>query len=471
MSNSQTNLRRKYDLLVVGGGNAALCAAITAKRERPSASVILLESSPKDVRGGNSRHTRNIRYIHPAKNSFLTGPYTEDECYQDLLGVTKGNTIEKMARLVIRESNNVGDWMMEQGVRFQPAMKGTLHLSRTNGFFLGGGKALINAYYATAEKLGVEILYEAEALDLEIVNDEFKSCTVKMEGETFRIEAKAVVLASGGYQANTEWLKNSWGPQAANFLVRGTPYDKGRMLKVMMDHGCKTLGDPTQGHMVAIDGRAPKFDGGICTRLDCVPFGVAVNKDCKRFYNEGEEIWPKRYAIWGRLVAGQPDQVAYIVIDSKAINLFMPSVFPPFEANSIEDLAGELGIDPAGLKATVDEFNAHCPSDTSKFNSGDKDGVATVEGLEPPKTNWARPIDTPPFYGYMLRPGITFSYLSLALNERMQVEKEDGGVFKNIFAAGEITSGNVLGQGYMAGFGMTIGTVFGRRAGKEAMNV
>ena len=121
------------------------------------------------------------------------------------------------------------------------------------------------------------------------------------------------------------------------------------MLKVMMDHGCKTLGDPTQGHMVAID-------GGICTRLDCVPFGVAVNKDCKRFYNEGEEIWPKRYAIWGRLVAGQPDQVAYIVIDSKAINLFMPSVFPPFEANSIEELAGELGIDPAGLKATVDEF-------------------------------------------------------------------------------------------------------------------
>ena len=138
------------DVLVVGGGNAALCAAITARRA--GASVMLLEASPKEFRGGNSRHTRNIRYVHAAKNDFLTGPYTEEECFNDLMGVTKGNTIESMARLVIRNSNNVGYWMMEQGVHFQPAMRGTLHLSRTNAFFLGGGKALINAYYATAEK-------------------------------------------------------------------------------------------------------------------------------------------------------------------------------------------------------------------------------------------------------------------------------------------------------------------------------
>jgi len=301
--------------LVVGGGNAALCAAITARRA--GASVMLLEASPKEFRGGNSRHTRNIRYVHAAKNDFLTGPYTEEECFNDLMGVTKGNTIESMARLVIRNSNNVGYWMMEQGVHFQPAMRGTLHLSRTNAFFLGGGKALINAYYATAEKLGVKVLYDAEVTDLEIRDGEFKSAKVNQKGTTFIVEAKAVVLASGGYQANTEWLTRAWGPEAANFLIRGTPYDKGRMLQVMMDHGAKTLGDPTQGHCVAIDGRAPKFDGGICTRLDCVPFGIAVNRDCKRFYNEGEEIWPKRYAIWGRLVAQQPGQIAYVIIDSK----------------------------------------------------------------------------------------------------------------------------------------------------------
>lgn len=455
---------QKVDVLVVGGGNAALCAAITARQE--GASVLVLESSPKHFRGGNSRHTRNIRYIHPAANSFLTGPYTEEECYQDLLGVTKGNTVESMARIVIRGSNNVGDWMMEQGVHFQPAMRGTLHLSRTNGFFLGGGKALINAYYARAEKLGVKIEYDATVDDLEIENDEFRAAYFQQGDKYYRVEAKAVVLASGGYQANVEWLKRAWGPTAANFLIRGTPYDKGLMLKVMMDHGAKTLGDPTQGHCVAIDGRAPKFDGGICTRLDCVPFGIAVNKDCKRFYNEGEEIWPKRYAIWGRLVAGQPDQIAYIIIDSKSIDLFMPSVFPPFVSDTIEGLASQFDINPEALKATVEEFNAHCKP-TKDFDSGKPDGNAT-EGLEPPKTNWARPINQPPYYGYMLRPGITFSYLSLALTERCFVKKQDDTPFKNILAAGELTSGNVLGQGYMAGFGMTIGTVFGRIAGKEA---
>lgn len=391
------------DVLVVGGGNAALCAAITARRA--GASVMLLEASPKEFRGGNSRHTRNIRYVHAAKNDFLTGPYTEEECFNDLMGVTKGNTIESMARLVIRNSNNVGYWMMEQGVHFQPAMRGTLHLSRTNAFFLGGGKALINAYYATAEKLGVKVLYDAEVTDLEIRDGEFKSAKVNQKGTTFIVEAKAVVLASGGYQANTEWLTRAWGPEAANFLIRGTPYDKGRMLQVMMDHGAKTLGDPTQGHCVAIDGRAPKFDGGICTRLDCVPFGIAVNRDCKRFYNEGEEIWPKRYAIWGRLVAQQPGQIAYVIIDSKSIDLFMPSVFPPYESDSIAGLARKFGIDPAALEETVRDFNAHTVKG-GNFNPGDKDGISTKD-LEPAKTNWARPIDTPPYYGYYLRPGVT----------------------------------------------------------------
>ncbi len=457
--------QKVYDVLVIGGGNAALCAAITARLG--GGEVILIEASPKDVRGGNSRHTRNIRYIHPEKNSFLTGPYLEEECYQDLLGVTKGKTIESMARLVIRGSNNVGDWMMEQGVHFQPAMRGTLHLSRTNGFFLGGGKALINAYYLRAERLGVEIRYETEAVDLKIEDDEFKYCSVVNNGKEYRIYAKAVVIASGGYQANIEWLKRAWGPAAANFLIRGTPYDRGAMLKVMMDNGAKTVGAPDQGHCVAIDGRAPKFDGGICTRLDCVPFGIAVNKNCQRFYDEGEEIWPKRYAIWGKLVGNQPEQVAYIVIDSKSINLFMPSVFPPIEARSIRELASKLDLDPDALEATVNNYNAHTVPG-GNFNSGDKDGIAT-QGLEPPKSNWARPIDTPPFYGYCLRPGITFSYLSLAVNEQTRVLKEDGSTFKNIFAAGEVTSGNVLGQGYMAGFGMTIGTVFGRIAGKEAV--
>jgi tricarballylate dehydrogenase len=235
---------------------------------------------------------------------------------------------------------------------------------------------------------------------------------------------------------------------------------------MLLDAGVQQVGDVTQCHAVAIDARAPKFDGGIVTRLDCVPFSIVVNKHGERFYDEGEDVWPKRYAIWGRLVAQQPDQVAYCLIDSQSIDLFMPSVFPPIEAGSIPEIANRLKLDPAALAATVQGFNA--ATRPGSFDPAALDGCAT-EGLEPRKSHWARPLDTPPFYAYPLRPGITFTYLSLTVNERTQVVMEDGRPAANIFAAGEIMSGNILGQGYMAGFGMTIGTVFGRIAGKESV--
>jgi len=461
---SAPDLSRVYHVLVVGGGNAALCAAMTAREA--GASVLLLESSPREFRGGNSRHTRNLRYFHDSGNRHLTGPYLEDEFWNDLLLVTKGQTNEELGRYAIRESKNIGLWMEQHGCRFQPAMRGTLHLARTNAFFLGGGKALMNAYYACAERLGVEILYEATAEDLEIREGFFTSAAFDHRGVRRTARARAVVLASGGYQANLDWLKQSWGPPAENFIIRGTPYDKGRMLRVMLDQGAQPVGDPRQGHAVAIDARAPKFDGGIVTRLDCVPFGIVVNRDARRFYDEGEEFWPKRYAIWGRLVAQQPDQIGYCLIDSKSIDLFMPSVFPPIEAGTIRDLAARLKLDPVALGDTVQAFNA--ATRPGSFDPAALDGCAT-EGIEPPKSHWARPLDTPPFYAYPLRPGITFTYLSLTVNRQGQVIMQDGAPAENIFAAGEIMSGNILGQGYMAGFGMTIGTVFGRIAGKESV--
>ncbi|MBT8362610.1 MAG: FAD-dependent tricarballylate dehydrogenase TcuA [Desulfobacterales bacterium] len=460
MTEEQSSL---YDVLVVGGGNAALCAAMTAREA--GARVLVLEASPKHFRGGNSRHTRNLRYMHESGNDFLTGPYPEEEFWDDLIRVTEGNTDEELARLTIRESNNVGEWMQDHGCRFQPAMRGTLHLSRTNAFFLGGGRALINSYYVTAEKLGVEILYNAEVDDLEIKDDLFVSALVKSEGLIQKIEAKAVVLASGGFQANLEWLQESWGDAAKNFIVRGSPYDTGRMLRVLLDNGAKQIGDPRQCHAVAIDARAPKFDGGIVTRLDCVSFGVVVNKEAQRFYDEGEDFWPKRYAIWGRLVAQQPDQIAYSIIDAKSIDLFMPSVFPPFEASSLNDLARQLELDPEALGQTIGDFNNGIRP--GEFDPGELDNCQT-QGLKPQKSHWARPIDTPPFYGYPLRPGITFTYLSVAVNKNAQVIMQTNRPAANIFAAGEIMSGNILGKGYMAGFGMTIGTVFGRIAGREA---
>ena len=237
------------------------------------------------------------------------------------------------------------------------------------------------------------------------------------------------------------------------------------MLKVLLDNGARPVGDPRQCHAVAIDARAPKYDGGIVTRLDCVSFGIVVNKEGRRFYDEGEDFWPKRYAIWGRLVAQQPDQIAYSIIDAKSIDLFMPSVFPPLEAGSLEELAGLLELSPALLKETVDEFNRSVVA--GDFDPDELDNCRT-EGLTPVKSHWARPIDTPPFYGYPLRPGITFTYLGVEVNDRAQVVMQDERPSANIFAAGEIMAGNILGKGYMAGFGMTIGTVFGRIAGREA---
>ncbi len=462
-NNSAVDLLQTFDVLVVGGGNAALCAAMTATEA--GANVLLLESSPNAFRGGNSRHTRNLRYLHTAGNQYLTGPYLEDEFWDDLLRVTGGQTNEQLARLTIRESNNIGAWMERHGCHFQPPLRGTLHLARTNAFFLGGGKALMNAYYATARKAGVTILYDAEARDLEIQDGKFVSAKFLYQGVARKVRAKSIVVASGGFQANLEWLRQYWGAATDNFIVRGTPYDRGRMLRVLLDQGALQVGDPSQCHAVAIDARAPRFDGGIVTRLDCISFGIAVNKHARRFYDEGEDFWPKRYAIWGRLVARQPDQIAYSIIDSKSIDLFMPSVFPPIEADTITALAARLKLDPLAFEDTVASFNASIRAGT--FDPAVLDDCET-RGLEPSKSHWARPLDSPPFYGYPLRPGITYTYLSVGVNEHAQVMMADGKPSSNIFAAGEIMSGNILGKGYLAGFGMTIGSVFGRIAGKEA---
>jgi tricarballylate dehydrogenase len=451
------------DVLVVGGGNAALCAALTAREA--GASVLVLECAPKDFRGGNSRHTRNLRCMHHAPTDLLTEAYPEDEYLSDLLRVTGGQTDEALARLVIRESGNCPAWMRQHGVRLQSSFRGTLHLGRTNAFFLGGGKALMNSYYAAAQRLGIRVVYDAEVVGIDAPLGQFRSGTVLVDGKTLKIQAKAVVLASGGFESNLEWLKEAWGDAADNFIVRGTPYNKGKVLKLMLECGAEPVGDPTQCHAVAIDARAPKFDGGIVTRLDCISLGVVVNRDGDRFYDEGEDFWPKRYAIWGRLVAQQPGQIGYCVIDSKALGKFMPSVFPPEKAASIRDLAPRLNLAPDKLEATIAAFNRAVIPGT--FDHAVLDDCRT-EGLTPKKSHWALPIDTPPFFGYPLRPGITFTYLGLRVDEGGRVIMKDGHAAKNLYAAGEIMAGNILGKGYLAGFGMTIGTVFGRIAGREA---
>jgi tricarballylate dehydrogenase len=368
--------------------------------------------------------------------------------------------------MVIRASGTCRPWMRKHGVRFQPSLAGTLHLSRTNAFFMGGGKALVNAYYRSAGNLGVQVRYDAPVDKIELRNGRFAAARVHGE----RIEAKACVLAAGGFESNRAWLREAWGQNergewpADNFLIRGTRFNQGVLLKFLMEQGADTIGEPSQSHCVAIDARAPLYDGGIVTRVDCVSLGVMLNREARRFYDEGEDFWPKRYAIWGRLVALQPNQIGFCIIDSQAIGRFMPPVFPGVQADTLPQLAHALGLDVHRFMHTLDDYNAACRPGT--FDHTVLDDCRT-EGLVPPKSHWARPIERPPFYGYALRPGITFTYLGLQTDETAAV-RFGGLPSENLFVAGEMMAGNVLGQGYTAGVGMSIGTAFGRIAGTQA---
>jgi tricarballylate dehydrogenase len=459
-------VNKTYDLVIAGGGNAALCAALTAREA--GASVLVLEHAPPALRGGNSRHTRNLRLMHEKPTATLTGAYAESEYWSDLLGVTRGKTDERLARTAIRGTSEVLPWMQAHGVCFQPSLRGTLSLSRTNAFFLGGGKALLNAYYAAAERMGIDVAYDTEVQSLRLEDGFVREVEISSKGFADAVQPRAVVVSSGGFQANLEWLRQYWGDATDNFVIRGTPYAQGRVLRNLLDQGVAPVGDPTQFHAIAVDARAPKFDGGIVTRLDCVPFSIVVDREAKRFYDEGEDLWPKRYAAWGRLLAQRPRQIAYAIFDSKSEKLFMPSVFPVVAANSLGELARKFELDAAALEATVRDFNRAVRPGT--FDSSMLDDCRT-EGLDPPKTHWALPIDTPPFLGYPLRPGITFTYLGVKVDENARVLRDNGQPCANLFAAGEIMAGNILGQGYIAGVGMAIGTTFGRIAGREAAKV
>jgi tricarballylate dehydrogenase len=287
-------------------------------------------------------------------------------------------------------------------------------------------------------------------------------------GTRIELTAGAVVCASGGFEANIEWLRQYWGDAVDNYVIRGPRYNDGLILRQLLDHGAAVAGEQRGFHSVAVDARSPKYDGGIATRIDSIPFGIVINKVGQRFYDEGEDLWPKRYAIWGGKLAAQPDQIGFPLWDSKVQGMFLPPMYGVHRANSIGEVAVALGLDPVAVEATVATYNAGVPEDaSSRFDPSGLDGVETG-GVTPPKSNWAQRLDTPPYYGIAVRPGITFTYMGVKVDTHGRVILTDGSAMDNVFAAGEIMSGNVLSSGYLAGFGMTIGTVWGRISGREA---
>lgn len=449
------------EVLVIGGGNAALCAALGARRQ--GASVLLLERAPIGWRGGNSKYTRNLRCVRDPGSPF--GVYTEDEFAADLAKVTGEGSDAELTALTIAGSRHAPAWMERNGVRWQPALRGTLQLDRTNRFFLGGGKALVNTYFRTAAELGIEVRYEHEVERLAFDGERCSGVTVRSPQGGYELRPRSVVVASGGFEANIEWLREYWGDAVDNYMIRGARQNDGLMLRRLMDAGAAVRGNERGFHAIAVDARGPRFEGGIVTRVDSVPFSVMVNREGRRFYDEGEDLWPKRYATWGRLIGGQPGQIAYSIYDRKSVGRFMTTAFHPYEADTLEGLAAQLELDPATLRATIDAYNAAVRPGT--FDPKALDDCSAV-GLDPPKSHWAQTICDPPFFAYALRPGVTFTYLGVGVDRTARVLLDGGGTFENVFAAGEVMAGNMLRHGYLAGFGMTIGTVFGRIAGEEA---
>ena len=455
---------RIWDVIVIGAGNAALAAALAANDR--GARVLVLERAPRWLRGGNTRHTRNIRCVHEA-NDFTTGSYGYEEFWRDLCDVGDGPNDEKLAQFTIRSSASLLGWMQEHGIRWQRPLAGTLQLGRTNQFLLGGGKALLNSYFREiAARPGITVVYEAMIGEIEVDGPACTSVLVGYQGEVYRVRLRSLVCASGGFEANIDWLRRYWGAAVDNYVIRGTPYNDGHILDRLYRNHAAPAGQEKGFHAVAVDARAPRFDGGIATRLDTIPFGIALNARGERFYDEGEAIWPKRYATWGTHIARQPGQIAYSLWDAKVNRLFLPPMYGTASAADISTLATALGLEPGRVARTVAEYNA-AVEEAGVFNPDVLDGKRT-RGLTPEKTNWAQRLDTPPFFGVAMRPGITFTYMGVRVASDARVVLTDGSTFENVYAAGEIMSGNILSTGYMAGFGMTIGGVWGRHAGTEA---
>jgi tricarballylate dehydrogenase len=458
---SEATASATVDVLVVGGGSAALCAAIAARRS--GASVRVIEWAPAALRGGNTRHARNFRLMHDRPSWYVPGAYGEDAFFRDLLRVTQGATDERLARVLIRGSATIAQWLDDNGVRLQDPACGAMPYSRRTAFFLGGGKAMINALYATAAKLGVAIDYDSEVVALAFGDDRDCEADILHDGRIDRIASKTMVLCSGGHQANLEWLRESFGPAADGFMIRGSPYVTGSLLRRLLDAGVRPVGDPTHCHMVAVDARGPKFDGGIVTRITAIPHGIVVDRDGRRFHDEGEDARKTHYARWGARIADCPGQIAYLIMDAKGLDRALPTALPPIRAHSIPALAAALGLDPPALETTIRDFNAATGATEDRPMT-----ERCTTGVTPPKSRGAVALAVPPFAAYPLRPGVTFTHFGVAVDEHMRVLRKDGRPASNVFAAGMIMAANVLGDGYLAGLGVALSTVFGRLAGEEA---
>ena len=484
-----------WDVIVVGGGNAAFCAALAA-RER-GASVVMLEAAPEDEAGGNSRFTAGaMRVVYDGVEDILKlvpdlsdaeiettdfGTYTRDQFFDDMARVTRYRADPDLVETLVTKSLDTLIWMRGKGVRFVPiygrqAFKIDGKFKFWGGLTIetvGGGPGLVDMWTDIARRESVEVRYEHRAVELIRDGGGVTGVRVRRNDETRDFEGKAVVLACGGFEANTAWRARYLGPGWDLAKVRGTRFNTGDGIRMALDIGASPCGNWSGCHAVGWEMNAPEFGDlavGDQFQKHSYPFAIMVNATGKRFVDEGADFRNYTYARYGRVILEQPGQFAWQIFDRKVKHLqrdeYNIRQITKVTANTIEELAGKLeGVDAEAFVREVAEYNAAVRADVP-FNPNVKDGRRT-DGLAIDKTNWANTIDEPPFEGYAVTCGVTFTFGGLRIDGEGEVLDTDFKPIRGLFAAGELVGG-LFYFNYPGGTGLTSGSVFGRQAGESA---
>ena len=485
----------RYDVIVVGGGNAAFCAALSARETVQR--VLVLERSPEDEAGGNSRFTaglmrvayngvedlkRPIPDLSPEEIERTDfGTYTEDQFLDDMARVTEYRCDPDLTEILVKKSLDTVAWMRSKGVRFTAAWG--RQAFNINGRFkfwggltveaVGGGPGLVENLTNAAKKNGIEVWYEARATSLIADDDGVKGVKVKVKGKTTEVFAKSVVLAGGGFQANPEMRARYLGPGWELAKVRGTRFNTGDVLKMAMDIGAAPTGNWSGCHAVAWERNAPEFGDlavGDQFQKHSYPWGVYINAEGKRFVDEGADFRNYTYAKYGRVILNQPGQFAWQIFDAK----MKPQLRDEYKikqvtkvtANTLEELVKKLDdVNAEVALKELQDYNKAVQTDVP-FNPNVKDGRGT-KGLAIPKSNWANTLDTAPFEAYAVTCGITLTFGGLRITTDAQVLSTDGLPIPGLYAAGELVGG-IFYFNYPGGTGLTNGAVFGKIAGASA---
>jgi tricarballylate dehydrogenase len=485
------------EVLIVGAGNAAMCAALAARDA--GADVLVLERAPEAERGGNTAFTagamrtvydgiEDLRALIPdltgeeiASTDF--GAYPAEAFYGDMERVTEFRSDPDLVEVLVSRSNETLRWMAGKGIRFAPAYG--RQAFKVGGRFrfwggltvevVGGGPGLVETEHALAVKAGIEILYNSRATSLLAGDDGIHGVVAVIDGVTTEVRARAVVLACGGFQADAEWRTRYLGPGWDLAKVRGTRFNTGEGHRMALEAGASPAGHWSGCHAVGWDRNAPEFGDlavGDGFQKHSYPLGIMVNADGRRFVDEGADFRNYTYAKYGRRILEQPGQFAWQVFDQQVSHLLREEYrireVTRVQAATLEELARRLdGVDPEGFLAEVAAFNAAVQTSTP-FDPTVKDGRATA-GLPVNKSNWANPLTEGPFLAFQVTCGVTFTFGGLRITPQAEVVSAEGTVMPGLFACGEIIGG-LFYHNYPGGTGLTAGSVFGRIAGTNAAN-